>query len=57
MTKGRYLHPDIDNMLKAVFDSLKKHVITDDRHISQVEAKKYPRATQHTYVFIVYEFT
>ena len=32
--------PDIDNMLKVVFDSLNGHVITDYRHILQVEAKK-----------------
>jgi Holliday junction resolvase RusA-like endonuclease len=32
--------PDIDILLKVVFDSLKNHVITDDRHILEVEAKK-----------------
>jgi Holliday junction resolvase RusA-like endonuclease len=39
-TKWAGNSPDIDNMLKVVFDSIKEHIITDDRHISQVEAKK-----------------
>jgi Holliday junction resolvase RusA-like endonuclease len=32
--------PDLDNMLKVVFDALKTYVIDDDRHIIQAEAKK-----------------
>lgn len=32
--------PDIDNMLKVVFDSLKGCIVDDDRHIISVEAKK-----------------